>query len=85
MLEQDAFLTLTDFVRHRISEAGKLERRKAREEEKAAKREVYKLKTNGQWKVARDTVKDKVTKPFEAVRRRRAGPEGQFKGSILSC
>ena len=33
---KDAFLTLTDFVRHRISEAGKLERRKAREEENEA-------------------------------------------------
>ena len=57
-------------------------RSKAKAEEEKAKKEAYMLKSNGQWKLAKRTVANKITRPLEAVRRQKTGPEGQAKGTV---
>ena len=57
-------------------------RTKAKHADEKARKEVYRLNGSGQWKFAKDTVANKVTKPLQAVRRLKAGPQGQLKGTI---
>ena len=57
-------------------------RAKAKNEDVKAKQEVYNLKANGHWKLARATVGAGTTKPIEAAERVSTGPQGQLKGSI---
>ena len=57
-------------------------RSKAKEEDKRARDEVYRLKGTGLWKLARDTTGNSKTKPLEAVKRQQVGPQGQRSGTI---